>query len=175
MDIENVVLGSLLIFVVRVISIALSTVRVLIMGRSNRLIVAVIAFIEALTFALTFGVVASNLSNVWYLVSYSGGFAAGTWVGTSIEEWLGQGYQTIHIVSVSNSLQIAKKIRDAGFGATRTSGEGTTGTVGMIFVVARRKNVPQIVKVVTDIDPKAFVTIGEARSVARGYLGYGRS
>jgi uncharacterized protein YebE (UPF0316 family) len=172
---DNIILAALLIFVVRVFSITLSTMRLLIMGRANRLLVSGIAFVEALTFALTFGVVASDLTNLWYLGAYCGGFAAGTWVGMLIEERMGQGFATVNIVSMGMSLSVAKAIREAGFGATRTSGEGSTGTVGLIFVVARRKNVPQIVQIATDADPKAFVTIEETRSVSRGFLGYGRS
>ena len=47
---ENVILGAVLIFVVRVISITLATVRFLIMGRANKLAVFIIAVFEALTF-----------------------------------------------------------------------------------------------------------------------------
>ena len=172
---DNVIIGVLIIFIVRVFSITLATMRVLMMGRANRFLVAFLAFIEALTFALTFGVVANDLTNIPYLIAYCGGFAAGTWVGTEVEQRLGRGYAIIHIISMNNSLLIAKRIREAGYGATRTSGEGTTGTVGLVYVVAQRKAVNEIAKIATTIDPKAFITIEEARSVTRGFLGFGRS
>jgi hypothetical protein len=79
MELQSVLLGALLIFFVRVLSITLATIRLLIMGRTSKALVAGIAFFEALTFALTFGVVASDLTNMWYLAAYCGGFAAGTW------------------------------------------------------------------------------------------------
>lgn len=175
MEIHNVLLGALLIFVVRVLSITLATIRLLIMGRSSKALVSGIAFFEALTFALTFGAVASDLTNIWYLAAYCGGFAAGTWVGTVVEERMGSGFASVNIISMGKSLPIVEAIREAGFGATRTSGEGGSGTVGLVFIVARRKDVPQIASIATEIDPKAFVTVEEARSVSRGYLGYGRS
>ncbi len=173
--IDNVFLGTLLIFIVRVVSITLATIRFLIMGRANKALVTGIAFIEALTFALTFGVVANNLSNIWFLMSYCAGFAAGTLVGTILEERMAQGFESVNVISMSKSLLIVQAIREAGFGATRTSGEGTSGTVGVIYVVARRRDVPRIAEIVNSIDPKAFITIGAARSVTRGFLGYGRS
>jgi uncharacterized protein YebE (UPF0316 family) len=175
MELQSVLLGALLIFFVRVLSITLATIRLLIMGRTSKALVAGIAFFEALTFALTFGVVASDLTNMWYLAAYCGGFAAGTWVGTIVDERLGQGFASVNIISMAKSLPIVEAIREAGFGATRTSGEGGTGTVGLVFVVARRRDIRQIADIATSIDPKAFVTIEEARSVSRGYMGYGRS
>jgi len=167
---NNVILGALIIFLIRVISIAVSTVRILLMGRVNRAITFGMAFFEALAFALTIGQVAANLDNVWNLMAYSLGYAAGTIVGMWIEARLAAGYTTINIVSTGKSLQVAQAIRAAGFGATRSSGEGSSGTVGLIRVVARRRNTTQIVKIVHKADPKAFVTIEETRSVARGFL-----
>ncbi len=172
---RNVILGALLIFVVRVFSITLSTIRLLIMGRANRGLVSGLAFVEALTFALTFGAVAADLTNLWYLAAYCAGFAAGTWVGMIIEDRMGHGFASISVISTGKSIQLAEAIREAGFGATRTSGEGTTGSVGMVWVVARRRDVPRVVSIINAVDPKAFVAVGEARSVWRGFLGYGRS
>ncbi len=171
---DNVILGALMIFVVRVFSIAISTVRLLIMGRANNLMVVALAFIEALTFALTFGQVAANLGNLWNLGAYSLGFAAGTWVGMLIEQRFVRAFATVHIVSMGKSLPIAEAIREAGFGATRTSGEGTRGTVGVVRAVVRRQDANRIAGLVEEIDPRAFVTIEETRTVWRGFLGLDR-
>jgi uncharacterized protein YebE (UPF0316 family) len=170
MDLSNPVVGALIIFVVRLSSMAVSTVRLLVMGRINTLLVMALAAIEALTFALALGLVATNLGNLWNLGAYCLGFACGTVVGMWIEERLAAGYSTINIVSIGKSLQIAKAVRAAGFGATRSSGEGGTGTVGLVRVVTRRRNMPHIVKLAMAADPKAFVTVEETRAVAHGYL-----
>jgi uncharacterized protein YebE (UPF0316 family) len=172
---DNVIVGALLIFAIRVLSIAVSTVRVLIMGRASRLLVSSLAFFEALAFALTFGQVARDLTNPWNLGSYCLGYAAGTWVGVIIEDRIGQGYATVTAISRGHSLPIVEAVRDAGHGATRLSGEGTWGMVGLVQIVATRKNVPQIVNLVQQVDPNAFITVEETRSVRRGYFGYGRS
>src|SRR3989338_5249833 len=119
---DNVILGALIIFVVRVLSIAVATVRPLIMGRSSRLLVMALAFIEALAFALTFGQVAQNLGNVWNLMAYCLGFAAGTLVGMWIEERVGMGFAEVNIVSTGKSAEIAEAVRVAGFGATLSTG-----------------------------------------------------
>lgn len=167
---SDVLIGALVIFLVRVGSIAVSTLRLMIMGRSSSLLILLLAFIEALAFALTFGQVAANLTNLWNLGAYSLGFAVGTVIGTWIEVWLAAGFATVNIVSIGKSQPIAQAVRAAGFGATRSAGEGGTGTVGLIRVVARRRQAGRVVKIVHEVDPRAFVTIEETRSVARGFL-----
>lgn len=172
---DNIIIGAGAIFLVRVLSITISTIRVLIMGRQSGLIVAGLAFIEALSFALTFGSVAANLANVWNLIAYSLGFSVGTWVGMLLEERLIKGYATVNIVSMNRSLPIVDAIRKAGFGATRTAGEGASGTVGLVRAVVNRRDAPRIVALVENIDSKAFVTVEETRRISRGFVGYGRS
>ena len=172
---DNVILGALLIFLIRVLSIGIATLRILIMGRSNKMVVFALAIVEALSFAITFGQVAADLDNIWNLAAYSIGFATGTWVGMLIEDKVAGGFATVNIVSMGNSLHIAESLRAAGFGATRTAGEGSTGSVGLVWVVARRSDSPKIVTIANEVDPKAFVTINETRSVSRGFLRYGRS
>jgi len=174
MFVDNVLLSVVIIFVVRVASIAVSTVRFLLMGRSNAILVSTLAFFEALAFALTFGAVASNLDNIPNLVSYCMGFAVGTWVGTLIEARVGNGFASVNIISKASSLPIVEAIRSAGYGATRTSGEGGMGTVGLVWAVVRRKDAPRVVTMAQEIDEDAFITVNEARSVMRGFINYGR-
>jgi uncharacterized protein YebE (UPF0316 family) len=164
-----------MILVVRVISITISTIRYLVMGRANDILVSAIAFFEALTFAVTFGAVSQDLSNLWNLFSYSLGFAIGTWIGMLIEQRVYTSHATINIVSMGHSLPIAQTIRAAGFGATRSAGEGERGTVGIVRTVVRRQDAAQIADIAQDIDPKAFITVEDVRQVSRGFLGYGRS
>jgi len=156
--------------VIRALSMAVSTVRLLVMGRINTLLLMGIAVIEALTFALSMGLVAANMGDIWNMSAYCLGFACGTVVGMWIEDRLAAGYATINVVSIGKSIQIAKAVREAGFGATRSSGEGGSGTVGLIRVVTRRRNISRIAALVAQADPRAFVTVEETRAVSRGFM-----
>lgn len=172
---QELILDVLLIFFVRVFGIALSTVRLLLMGRASRILVGAIAFLESLTFALAFSRVVDDLTNVWNLMAYCLGFAVGTAVGTSLEERLAAGFMTVQIVSQSQSQKIAEIIRKTGFGATRSAGEGVSGTVGLIRTVVRRKDVARVIEIAQEIDPTVFITTEETRAVRRGFIGMVRS
>ena len=164
---------AILILLLRVIGSAVTTVRTLLLVRGRRLTSAVLAFFEALIFALTIGAVVQNLSNVWNLSAYCLGFAAGQFVGMWLEERLALGYANVRIVSRARSRALANAIRAAGFGATEDHAEGRQGTVGVITVILRRKEIEAINRIIETIDSNAFVTIEETRALRRGYLRFG--
>ena len=90
-------------------------------------------------------------------------------LGMWLERWLALGYTDIHIVSLAKGLEIAQKVRQAGYGATQLPAEGRSGPVQLIEVVAARKQVADILHLVNEVDAASFVTIQEARQVLQGY------
>lgn len=166
----EIIFAALMIFALRVIGVTLATVRVLIMMRGRKILAATMGFFEVLVYVLAIGQVVNNLSNVWNLLGYCAGFAAGTLVGMMIDDRLALGYSTVRIVSRFNTQFCAEAIRDAGYGATVEWGQGRGGTVGLIYVTVRRKEVAEIVKLVESADPEAFLTVEETRTIRRGYM-----
>jgi uncharacterized membrane-anchored protein YitT (DUF2179 family) len=63
-----------------------------------------------------------------------------------------------------------EQIHAGGYGATVGWGHGRGGTVGMILAIVRRKEMPAVVHIAEEIDPEAFITVEDARSVHRGYM-----
>ncbi len=169
----EVIYIALLILVLRVIGSAITTVRTLLVMRGRRWDSAALGFLEALIFALTIGPVVQNLSNIWNLVAYCLGFSVGQFIGMWLEDRLALGYASVRIVSRARSRALATAIRQAGFGATEDHAEGRHGTVGIVTVMVRRKEIETINKIVEAVDSAAFVTIEEARSLRRGYLRIG--
>jgi uncharacterized protein YebE (UPF0316 family) len=165
------VLGAfLLIFVLRIIGVTLSTIRVLLMMRGKKVISASIGFFEVLVYVLAIGPVVNNLGNVWNLLGYCLGFAVGTLVGMRLEEHLALGYASVRIVSKYKGYEVANAIRDAGYGATVEWGQGRDGVVGLVVATVRRKEIPSVCALADQVDPKAFVTVEETRTIRRGYM-----
>jgi len=149
--------AAFLIFVLRIIGVTLATIRVLIMMRGKKLVSALIGFFEVMVYAIAIGQVVSNLSN-------------GTLVGMWLEERLALGYASVRIVSKSKGHAVADAIREAGYGATIEWGQGRTGTVGLVVATVRRKEVDAVCALADRVDPKAFVTVEETRTIRRGYM-----
>jgi uncharacterized protein YebE (UPF0316 family) len=109
------------------------------------------------------------MGNPWLVLGYSGGFAAGTLVGMTIEERMALGWTVIRIISTDLSKRVPEALRQAGFGVTEMSGQGMRGTVEICEVVVRRVDLPKVLQTVDQVDGKAFVTVEETRRVYRGW------
>ena len=166
----EILLGVLAIFALRIFGVAISTLRMLIMIQGRRLWSVVMGFFESLVFAVAIGSVVTQLDNVWNLMAYCGGFAVGTYVGMLLEARFITTFVTVSITSPHMGHQIAEAVREAGFGATESWGQGAEGLVGMVRAVVQRRDVPQVIECVNAIDEKAFVTLDETRAVSHGYL-----
>lgn len=170
--IESVILSAALIFVARVINIAISALRTLFMTRGMKSLAVVFGFFEALLFAVTISQVVQDLGNVWNLAGYSAGFAAGLLLGMIIEDRLAIGYVTVNVVSSHHARELAEAIREAGFGATESRGQGSEGEVGIVRVVVARRKVEEVSEIANRVDPGCFLTVEPTMTVRRGYLGF---
>jgi len=167
---SEVIGAALIILALRVIGVTLATVRVLIVMRGRKYLAGFMGFFEVLVYVLAIGQVVNNLSNVWNLLGYCLGFAVGTLIGISIDDRLALGFATVRIVSRYNGHSLAEAVRAAGYGATVDWGQGKDGAVGMVYVMVRRREVDHVLAISDEIDPEAFVTVEEPRSIRRGYI-----
>lgn len=161
--------NAALIFGLRVIDVSMGTVRTIMIMRGMRRWAALLGFVEVSIWVVAVSRVIGHLDTLWNVVGYSGGFAAGTLLGMWIEDRLALGYMNVHIISRNKGGEIADKIRQAGHGATLLCAEGQSGDVHLISVVAPRKEVPNVLRLVNEVDATSFVTIDEARQVVRGH------
>lgn len=165
------ILGGLLIFGARIVTVSMGTLRSVVAVRGQKYLATVMGFFETLLFILVISNVLQNVGNIWNVLGYCGGFAAGTLVGLSIEEKLALGYVTVQAISKSDGPAIASALRDAGYGATEVIGRGLEGSVYVVNTVVKRRNVSAIVAQVSEVDKRAFITVDNIGRVLRGHLG----
>jgi uncharacterized protein YebE (UPF0316 family) len=171
----QVLLGALAIFALRILGVSVSTLRILITVQGRRLLSSVMGFFEALVFAVALGSVVTELGNLWNLTAYCLGFAVGTYVGMMLENKLITNFVTVNVISPHNAHHIATAVREAGFGATETWGQGAEGLVGAVRIVCNRRDLTNVLEVINKVDADAFVTLDETRAVRHGFLRLGRS
>ncbi len=162
-------LGGLLIFCLRLTDVTLGTLRILMTVRGRKPLAALIGFVEVTIFVVAISQVVRNVGNVWNVLGYSGGFAAGTLVGMTIEEHLALGWTVVRVISTDLSKRIADALRQAGYGVTEMSGQGMRGNVEIYEIVVRRADLPKVLQMIDKIDEKAFITVEESRRVYRGW------
>jgi len=167
------ILGGLIIFGLRVLSVGIGTVRTLLMVRGRKYVSAFMGFFEVLIFVLAISKVILEVNNLWNVLGYCGGFAVGTILGMALEDRLAVGFSMVRIISKVRWMEITHDLRERGFGATQILGEGKDGPVGIIYSMVRRKQVPAVIELCDQLDKHAFITVEEAGRVHRGYLAGG--
>jgi uncharacterized protein YebE (UPF0316 family) len=162
--------GPLLIFLLRICDVSIATFRLISAVRGRKLLATALGFVEILIWIVAVGTVVRNLDSVWLVIGYAAGFAAGTFVGMTIEEKLALGLADVRIVSRETGIEIAEALRALGFGVTEMLGRGREGRVEIISTVVPRRALRQVLDEVSHWDDSAFVTVEEPRTIQRGWL-----
>lgn len=149
----------LLIFFARICDVSIGTVRTMLVIAGHRFISAALGFFEVLIWVLAVGGALAYLTNPLALMGYAGGFATGVLIGMSIEERLALGYRMVRVISTRSDLDVSAAMREHGFRVTRVDGRGRSGPVEIAFLVVRRKRMHEVMRVLTAVNPEAFITI----------------
>lgn len=164
-----------LIFCARIMDVTLGTIRIVFVSRGHRGLAPVLGFFEVLIWILVIGQVVQNLSNIAGYVAYAAGFAAGNWIGISIEQKLAMGMLAIRMILVEGAKEVAERLHEAGYGVTVVHGEGSAGPVSLLFTVFKRRDLPEVVRLIKEVNPKIFYSIEEVRTASEGIFPPGRT
>jgi uncharacterized protein YebE (UPF0316 family) len=162
--------GPLAIFLLRIVDVSMSTMRILLAVRGHKYIVPFIGFFEVLIWVFAVGNAIRFLDSPLHLLGYAGGFATGSIVGLLIEERLAIGYATIRVVSRHVGVEMADALRSLGFGVTEFGGQGRDGRVEVVYTVCLRREIPRVIAEVERWDPQAFITVEEPRDIRWGWM-----
>jgi uncharacterized protein YebE (UPF0316 family) len=162
--------GPLAIFLLRIVDVSMSTMRILLAVRGHKVLVPIFGFVEVTVWIFAAGHAIRHLDSLPHIIGYAGGFTMGTVVGLWIEEKLALGIATMRIVTDHVGAGLADRLRAMGCGATEFAASGAKGPVEVVFTVVRRRQVREAITVVEAWDPDAFITIEEPREVRRGWM-----
>ena len=165
--------GALGIFIVRVISIGMDTLRFMLTMRGKKSIAWILGFSQSVLYVVIIGVVLNNMDNILNIIGYSAGFATGNTLGMWIESKLAIGFSHISIISQKNGIAVAQALRDADYAVTEIPAKGKDGMVSLLNLTTRRKQVPEVEKLALELDPSAFITVEDITPVRAGYWGIG--
>ena len=155
----SVVFDLAVIFILRAIDVGMATIRIVLLSRGRKGAAAGIGFFECLIWVVAVSRVLTGLDDPLRMIAFAAGFAAGTYVGSMVEEWLAIGQTLIRVVTSSEDPSVAPAIRAKGFGATVLNGDGRDGDVRVCFTVIPRKKVDELLAVINEVAPNASLTI----------------
>ena len=158
-------LDLVIIFTLRLLDVGMSTVRIVLLGRGRRTPAAALGFVEALVWVLAITRVLSGIEDPTRMVAFALGFAAGTFLGSKVEEWLALGQSLVRIVAPVRTDPVAPLLREQGFGATVLNGDGLSGEVRVTFCIVPRREVFNVTRLIHDANPEAYVTVEQTSTI----------
>ncbi|MFN6037789.1 MAG: DUF2179 domain-containing protein [Bacteroidota bacterium] len=167
-DYYNWVLMPMLIFVARMSDVTLATLRNIFVSKGFKHIVPFIGFFEVLIWLLAARQVFGSLSNPACFIAWAGGFSMGTYIGMRIDEYLALGMQVVRVITDQSYESLVSSFREHKHGITVVDAHGAVGPVKIIFTVVKRKNMPEVIRLINENCPGAFYSVEDVRSYSHG-------
>ncbi len=151
------------IFLARICDVSLGTVRIIFVSRGMRLKAALLGFFEVLIWIMVVAQLFQHLDYWINFVAFAGGFAAGNYIGITIENRLRVGTVLTRVITNKPAEALISQLKEAGFMLTRVEARGGEGPVEIIFMVVKRKRVEEAVRIIDSFDHEAFYSIEDVK------------
>ena len=166
------VLVCLIVCGAKIVEITIQSLKTCMMVKGQRLKAAGLGFLECTIWGLVVSTIIGTLGdNLFLLFFYCIGYAAGLFLGSTIEGKIALGTSSLELIAgTENTEKIIAYLRSANRGYTVFSGHGSTEPMNMIFIVLPRK---EAARVLADIRQlccnQVFVVASEVSRYAGGY------
>jgi uncharacterized protein YebE (UPF0316 family) len=152
-----------------IVYVSLATIRIILVMKARRILASLISVFEVFVYLMALTIVLSSIHEPLNLAAYCLGWGAGVWLGIKIEEWIALGYSTLQIVVDYESTRLPTVLRDRGFGVTSWLAEGRDGPRLVMQVLAKRNQEKRLLRLIQELEPKAFVISYEPRMFRGGF------
>lgn len=159
-----------LIFLARICDVSVGTMRIILVGRGHRFIASILGFFEVFIWLVAISQIITNLGSLTNLIAYCAGFAAGTYVGMTIERKISMGTMMVRVIVPQESSHLIMYLIAANFKVTHSDAEGALGKVKIILTIVRRSELKQVLEIIRRFDPQAVYTVEDVRMVSQSGL-----
>ncbi len=161
------------IFFVRILDVSLGTLRTMITVKGKILYASMVGFIEIFVwFLVVKEALNTDQTSIWIAISYSLGFATGTYIGGLLSKKFISGNLSVQVITDNAYPDMVDKLRNEGYGVTVIDVEGKDKEQekNMLFIEISNKSFNHLQKIVKQIDHDAFIVVNETKYVLNGFI-----
>lgn len=162
------ILMPILIFLARICDVSIGTMRIIFVSKGKRNIAPILGFFEVLIWITAISKIMENLDHYINFIAYAAGFATGNFVGMIIEEKLAMGILMVRVFAYEKGNEMVQNLNEQGFGATVVEAHGAREKIDLIYSIVKRNELTNVLNIITNLNPKAFYTIEDVKSVNEG-------
>jgi len=163
----------ILIFLGKNLEVSISTIRIMLINRGERIKGSIIALIEVSLWLLITGTVLVGIKeDIFRSIVFVLAFATGNYLGSLIEAKLAFGLCSIQVIVPSSVLadKLVQILRDHSFAVTVIKGQGKDKQRDLLLLHLKRKRIPNAVRLVNDNHDGAMITVQDTRVVRGGFI-----
>lgn len=161
------------IFFGKIIEVAVSTVRLVLINRGERIKGTIIAFFEIILWLIVTGTVLVGFQDdLMKCVVFAAAFAIGNYFGSWIEEKLAFGLCSVQVIvpECEESQVLAAKLRENNFAVTCIKGKGKDGERELLILHIKRKRTKHAVDIINSNLEHAVVVVNDSKVIRGGYI-----
>jgi uncharacterized protein YebE (UPF0316 family) len=158
----------LMVFFARVTDVTLGTLRIIFISHGRRNLAPILGFVEVFIWITVVSQIVSHAQNILAYVAYAAGFATGNYIGMYIEGRLAIGTQVVLAIIQERASDLLAHLHAAGYGVTSVDGTGAQGPVKLVYTVVARKCLQDVLSIIHQTHPRAFLSIQDVRSTQEG-------
>lgn len=165
------ILLYLVILVSKMIEVSIGTTRIVLITRGERVLGALLGFVEVIIWVALVSTVLSDLSSdPFKVVVYAAGFGLGNFTGSLLEQRLGIGNVRVEaIVLEIHGQKLAEDIRKKGYAVTIIDGKGMNHDRNVLLMNIKRKDYDTVVQMIQAYQENVVITITDIKPVYGGY------
>jgi len=157
------------VFFARICDVTLGTLRIVFISKGKKRLAPIFGFLEVLIWITVIGqILQYSAGDIICYIAYAGGYAAGSYIGLTVEERLALGLHLIRVFTKKDGTELVHLLNANNFGATTAVGRGEEGNVHIVETIVNRHNSTRAQALITDYDASAFYVVSDVRSVQRG-------
>lgn len=159
------------IFFVRILDVSLGTFRTIITVKGKALYASIIGFIEIfIWFIIVREALNTDIDSIWIAISYSLGFATGTYIGSLISNRFIK--TTFSFEVITSNEDMVNILRDKGYAVTVLDVRGKDEKKNKYMLLLEIDNtvMGELKHLIRKIDAQAFIIVTETKYVQNGFF-----
>jgi len=166
------IITCVIIILGKIIEVSLNTLKMMMTVKGKALISSVVGFVEAIIWFLVVRSAITGDGEVWILISYAFGYAAGIYIGNWLSKVLIKGLVQVQVITGNRDDSVIEKIREAGYGVTviDVNSSNHSEEKYMLFIELSSDKLNAFKTLIKELDEKAFIMVSDTKQVVNGYF-----
>ena len=161
------------VFFVRIIDVSMGTCRTIVTVKGKKLLASAIGFVEVfIWFVIVKEALNTDSTSLFIAFAYSGGYATGTFLGSTISEKFIKGNFGVQVITSKKDDELVAFLKKNGFGVSviDVRSEKEQNEKYMLFIEIDKAKFEDLKKLIKKYDPNAFIVVNETKKVYNGYF-----